>query len=200
MDISLYCRKKYRMPKQIRRLKNSNFTIISSTCNGGVIYSDLKQKFNSPTINLFILPEQFIKLCKNLKFYMTCDLVECNINHKYPVGILNQEIYLHFVHYHSFEEAKSKWDERKKRINYDNLYFMMTDRDGCTEEIIKEFDQLPYKNKVIFTSNQYPQYKSTIFCDEYVNEKEVGVLTNFRNIAGERLYDRYFDIVGWLNE
>ena len=45
-------RKVYRMILRIK-LKNKDFSIISSNCNGGVILSDLNIKFNTPTINLF---------------------------------------------------------------------------------------------------------------------------------------------------
>lgn len=198
--IASFFRKNLLMPKQIRKLNNNNFTIISSTCNGGVIYSDLKQRFNSPTINLFIYPDDFIKLCQNLKFYMCCDLEECkDEDYSYPIGVLNNEIKLYFMHYKSFDEAKEKWDMRKERINYNNIFIIMTDRDGCTQKHIAEFDKLPYENKIIFTCKYYSNYKSMIFCNEFYNKDEVGILSEYRNLRGERLYDRYFNYVEWLN-
>ena len=39
---------------------DSEFTIISSNCIGGVIYSDLHRKFLSPTINLFFSAKDFL--------------------------------------------------------------------------------------------------------------------------------------------
>lgn len=36
------------------------------------------------------------------------------------------------------------------------------DQNGCTEEHIKAFDELPYDNKICFTVKEYPQYKSVV--------------------------------------
>ena len=44
---------------------DSEFTIISSNCIGGVIYSDLHRKFLSPTINLFFSAKDFLKFVFN---------------------------------------------------------------------------------------------------------------------------------------
>ncbi len=104
-----------------RRLKNRNITIIASSCNGGVIYHDLGLPFLSPFINLWIMPDDFIKLMKNLEEYLSFDLVFMDMKEKmYPVARLN-DIYLYFQHYKTEEEAKSLWEKRLKRINFDNL-------------------------------------------------------------------------------
>ena len=49
---------------RIRRekLKNNDFTIISSECAGGVIYHDLGLRFDSPTINLWFKPDDYLKI------------------------------------------------------------------------------------------------------------------------------------------
>lgn len=182
-----------------KKLRNKDFSIIASTCNGGVLTSDLGVRFNSPFVNLWIYPGDFIKMLENLNSYLNHDLLESkNEPYSYPVGVLD-DIKLYFMHYGSFDEAKEKWDRRKKRINYNNLFIMFTDRDGCTEEQLKRFDSLPYKNKVVFTAKQHKDIKSAVWCEEFSQESEVPVLTLYRNISGERLYDRYFDFVGWLN-
>lgn len=113
-------------------------------------------------------------------------------------GLLGEKIKVYFMHYKSFEEAKNKWYERVERINYNNLFFMMTDRDNCTEEEIRKFQNLPYNNKVLFTSKKYTKYPCTIFCEEYKDKSCVGILSDYRNITGERIYERYFDYVSWL--
>ena len=38
----------------------------------------------------------------------------------------------------------------------------MIERDGCTYEDILEFDNLSYKNKVVFVSKEMPEIKSAI--------------------------------------
>ena len=195
-----FVRKNLVMPFKIRKLKNRDFTVIASNCNGCVMCHDLGVRFNTPTVNLSMSAEDYLKFIKNLDKYLSEDIVKKNANVGYPVGTLGKDITLYFIHYKTFEEAVKKWNERKKRINRQNMFFMMTDRDGCTSEMIKEFDNLPYQNKVIFTSKNYPEYESAIFCEEFENEICVPILTEWRNLRGERLYDRYFDFVNWLNK
>lgn len=202
--IKMYWNNCYRkfiiMPSYIRKLQNTNFSIISSNCNGGVACHDLKVRFNSPTVNLSMSAGDFLKFVKHLEYYVNTDIVERKDDTvTYPVGLLGNEILLHFMHYNSFEEAVKKWNERKKRINYQNLFLMMTDRDGCTEAMIKEFDRLPYKNKILFSASDYPELKSVVYCSEFSDKECVPILTEWRNMRGERLYDRYFDVVEWLN-
>ncbi|MDE6474829.1 MAG: DUF1919 domain-containing protein [Clostridia bacterium] len=66
------------------------------------------------------------------------------------VGILNNEIKINGIHYKTFEELKNKWNERKMRVNYNNIFIIGSYRDGCTDELVERFCALPYKNKVFF--------------------------------------------------
>ena len=51
-----------------RQNKNTDFTIISQNCIGGVIYANLGLEFRTPTINMFIEDENFVKdYVKNIK-------------------------------------------------------------------------------------------------------------------------------------
>ena len=84
-------------------------------------------KFLSPTINLFFTPEDFNLFCLNLKEYISVELKESKEDDiPYPVGLLSPKglpsIKVHFMHYETFNEAKQKWNQRKERINFDNLY------------------------------------------------------------------------------
>jgi uncharacterized protein (DUF1919 family) len=72
------------------------------------------------------------------------------------------DIIIYFVHYKTFEEAKTKWEERIKRINFDNLFFIMADRDECTQKERMAFDNLPYKHKVVITYKERPEIKSSV--------------------------------------
>lgn len=200
MYVQKWSRKALIMPSQRKRLTNRDFSIIASNCNGGVLCSDLGVRFNSPTVNMWIYPEDFLRMASNLKAYMTYELREVKDDtFPYPVGELNGDVRIYFQHFLSFDEAKEKWNVRKERMNYDNMYFMFTDRNGCTEEQLKKFDSLPYEHKVAFTSKPHPELKCCVWCKEYEQQNEVPILTLYRNWWGERLYDRYFDFVGWLN-
>ena len=184
--------------QQKQELQNHSFSIISSTCNGGVITSELGEQMRSPTINLWMNAEDYLKLASNLQHYMGLEVVEKqNRFDPYPVGTLG-DITLYFMHYHSFEEAKEKWNARKQRINWDNLFVMMAEKDGCTPEMVREFDALPFEHKVIFTINEYPDCKSAIKVTDRAGADDVGIMTDFVGLCGRR-YDSCFDYVGWLN-
>ena len=62
-------RKFYHVLKRTR-LKNSCPTIISRNCVGGIIYHDLGLKFNSPTINLSMSNDDYIKFVEHLDSFV----------------------------------------------------------------------------------------------------------------------------------
>lgn len=187
------------------RLRNRKFSIISSNCNGGVLCSDLGIPFNSPFVNLFIRASDFVKLCKNLKYYLDKDLSFVKENDdiygfvEYPTAYLD-DIKIYFMHYTNEKEALDCWERRKKRINFDNLFFLFTDRSGCTYSDLENFDKLPYKNKVVFTHLPHPELKSVYYIRGYEKEDKVGILSEFENkkFIKKRKYE-CFDFVGWLN-
>lgn len=163
-----------------KMLKNKSFTIISSNCNGGFLYHDLGIKFNSPTINLFIYPRDFIKFVNNLRYYLSQNLIFVEKINKYPIAKLD-DIEIHFVHYKSEDEARKKWYERVKRVNYSNIFILMVERDGCTLEDLHEFDKIKYNNKIVFTYKVYDEIKSSYCISGYEKEKKVGNIFEFFN-------------------
>ena len=165
---------------------------------------ELGLRFNSPTVNLWFTPKEFIKFLSQLEHY----LYDCKIEmdeknsekYGYPVGKL-EDIHVYFTHYETFELAKQKWIERLKRLNMDNLYIIMVQKDGCTEHDICSFDSLKFKPKVIFTVKEYPQYRSAY----YIPKSEVDI-QNVKNLCdyqsrftGKRWLDE-FDWISFLNE
>ncbi len=80
-----------------KKLKNHTFSIISNNCNGAFITHDLKQQFRSPFVNLFLFPKDFIKFCKNIKYYLSQELSFIRLpEYNYPVGKLD-DIYIYFL-------------------------------------------------------------------------------------------------------
>lgn len=181
MLFNLLRRIDWRISKIYRRskLRNRTVSIISSNCNGGYIYHDLGLRFNSPTVNLYFEMSDFMKFLYNLDYYLSLDLTEdLTTKADFPVGKLG-DIRLWFMHYKSFEEAQKKWNERKLRLDRNNLLIMATDRDGCTDQMVKEFDSLPFSNKIIFTHKEFPNLGSTFYMPEFKDKDEVGILSDF---------------------
>lgn len=179
--------------------RNKNFTIISDSCVAGVVYNELKIQFQTPTINLYIRADDFIKFIGNLKFYFDQELIQVfKDNIPFPVATL-ADIEIYFMHYHSFEDAKEKWNERKKRINYDNLFVVMTENEGCSRTHIKQFNQLSFNKKVLFTHKKYNDFKSTYYIKGFDSETELGNIISESNFLGKRYYDQ-FSWLKWLNK
>lgn len=184
------------------RLKAKDTTILSSNCNGGVLSHDLGLQFCSPTVNMYFNAEDFIKFCENLEHYLSIDkFVECIDpaivqGCAYPVAWLD-DLLLYLVHYTTTAEAQEKWNERKKRINWNNIVILDTDRDGMTEELKDRFEKLPYR-KVMFVHEPDERHASAFYIKGYEDDGCVGVVTDHDTWDGKRPIDQ-FDYVGFLN-
>ena len=194
-----------RLDKKYRKnIKNKDCSIISMNCVGGVVSHQLGLRFNSPTVNLWFEPAVFVRFLNNLDYYLhDCKIkedVETSKIAGYPVGMLD-DIKIYFMHYDSIEQAKQKWEERLARLNSNNLYFVMVQRDECSDQDILMFDKLKFKHKVVFTAKEYPEIKSAYYiphCEE--NENCVRDLIDYKNkFTGKRWLDE-FDWITFLND
>ena len=182
------------------RLKNKAFSLFSSNCNGGCICNDLGLQFRSPFVNLCLSAEDYIKFLKEPKSYLDYPLTFlADTKKNYPIAVL-KDITLHFVHYESPSNALDAWNRRIERIDWDNLFILMTDRDGCTDTILQEFDKLPYPNKVIFTHIPMPHIRSAVYIPGFEGQTEVGNCDAFINKYSGKKYFDSFDYVKWFNE
>lgn len=146
-------------------VKTHDVTLISQNCIGGVFYHDLGTQFLSPTINLFIKEPDFVRFVLNLRHYIDCEL-EMRWEEEYPVGRLD-DIEIHFMHYKTCQEAKEQWDRRKKRINWEKIVVLCTDRDGFNETAFQQWKYIPYP-KVLFTAQQsFSRDKDSVFFPQY---------------------------------
>lgn len=180
-----------------KQLENHEFTIICSNCHAGKIYHDLNVKFHTPTINLYFFPDDFVRFCERLPHYLSQELFEFESPDTFPVGKLD-DVKIYFNHAKDFSEAKELWDKRKERVNYDNLFFMMHEYRGCTYEILKRFDQLPYP-KVVFTAFPYSDIQSAVYIPGYREQGYIGWVGNVKSLDWKREYENGFDVVNWLN-
>ena len=117
----------------------------------------------------------------------------------YPIGVLD-DVNIYFQQYATEEEAREKWVERSKRINFQNLFIMFTDRDGCTYQDLCDFEALPYKNKVVFTHRLYPEFDSAYYIRGWEKQECVGMCANYVNKFSWKKYYDQFDYVSWFNQ
>jgi len=161
-----------------------DFTIISNNCWAGSVYRYLNLPYFSPTCGLYFWAEDYIRFLKNIRYYFSImpdviptrdskhyeRLVELGQTHV-PIGILD-DIEIVFLHYPTFQEAKEKWTRRASRINWNNLIVKDSEMNGCTEEMVREFDRLPFERKFIFTTRDYGVESQIIF-KEYFGQEQV---------------------------
>lgn len=164
-------------------------TILSSNCLGGVICHELGLRFLSPTINLWMTPSDFIKYCANLRHYSACKLQFVGGKFSYPIGILG-DITIYFQHYATEFEAQAKWEERTNRINYNNIHCILTERDGCTDEDLVAFAQLPYSTAALVHTPK-PHIPNTHYIRDFEKEAELGNLMLYKQ--GQYFGRKYFD-------
>lgn len=185
---------------QKRRLKNKDITILCNNCLGGVVYHCLGMKFLSPTVNLMVdSTAAFLKLCQNLDYYLSQPVIELKDDSvPYPCGMVG-DIKLHFNHYHTFEDAVSKWESRKKRINKDNIYIIandyISDSEFVSRELILEFGKLKCKNLIMFTSVPHDDVPFVY----YLGLDKLKSIMFTSKLTGLRSFEWYWDYVKFLN-
>ena len=133
-----------------KRTQNKDFSIVCSTCVGGVLYHDLGMQFLSPTVNLYMHNLDFIKFACDLKYYCSQKLHFIDTDDGFPVALLD-DIKINFNHYMTNEEAEECWNRRKERINYDNLYLIFYYREGFTIDQIREIEKAKCKRVAVLT-------------------------------------------------
>lgn len=180
---------------------DTSFTIISNNCWAGHVYRYFGVNYQTPTVGLYFFAPDYLKFVKDLKHYIDMDIMFIDYQHsKYKeelekrhqeniiIGLLG-DVEIMFLHYKTQDEAKEKWTRRKKRINWQNLYFKMSEMNLCTPNLLQEFDNLPYENKVIFVTHDYG-LKSQILFGECAGLSEIkNDATNFR---------KYIHLHKWL--
>lgn len=178
-------------PYYIRRtwnrliIKNKDFTIISNNCWAGKTYQYLGMPYLSPTVGLYFFSDDYLKFISNLHYYFSLDIkfiasekskffnvLKDKNQTAVPIGVLD-DIEIIFLHYKSEKEALEKWERRKNRVNYKNIIIKFSNMNLCTEDHMKSFDSISFKNKFILNNRISPLYDSEIYWSGQSNEKEI---------------------------
>lgn len=188
--------------KRQLNVNNLNFTIISNNCWGGSLYRWLGLQYSTPTVGLYFYAEDYMKFISRLDYYLSLDFVEISADeskyreklyHKHqenvPIGKLD-DIEVIFLHYVSFADAVETWNRRKKRVNMDNLYIKMSQMNDCTPDMIHQFDNLPYRHKMIFVTKDYG-ISSQIINKDWSHDSQIKDDTTW--------FNKYIDIIKFLN-
>lgn len=184
-------------------LKNKDFSIICNNCLGGYIYQYYNIEYRTPTLGLFFLAIDYIKFLSDIKSYLSKELKFISIkesmyyeNYKdfeedinFPIARLH-DIEIFFMHYKNEEEVIEKWYRRINKINWNKLIVIMAENETCNYEVIKQFDALPFSNKICFTKDEYKDVKSSCYIEEM---KETGGQWTTEIIM------KHFDLTKFIN-
>lgn len=194
-------------PAAIRRRKNMRAALTNTTptflcpnCIGGILFHDLGLQFQSPTVNLMMFQTDFAKFVLNMDHYLALELAFFqHPDYSFPCARLG-DITIHFTHYHTEEEAAQKWAERSARIDRDNLFVFLEERDSLTREDMLQLGQIHARGLVIFTANAYPDIPYALQIPKYASDGKVGNVLAKSYWDDSREYEKYFDFVKWFNE
>ncbi len=187
-----------------------HITLLSQNCIGGVLYHMLGLPFDSPTINMFIEDENFIKLAENPQHYFSIDAQpheEYHVDNKdaslvYPT-IKVDDIVLCCQHYKNCAEAVAAWNKRRLRVDIKKI-FVIACSWNLNENVdyVKRIDALPYP-KVIFTMEQFNLPSCVQLKGAKWKKDNYGVvkpaLTSYDGLSGKRHFVDEFDFVNWIN-
>jgi len=191
---------------QMRRSRllpeNRSFTIVANDCWGAEVYKDFGLPFETPFIGLFVAGPCYITLVENFRRIVTSPLrftsrskypiaMELQEKKRNPIGLLDDDVEIYFLHYETEAEAASKWHRRVERINWDRLFFKISadSQFPFTDDELRRFDSLPTSRKFIFTTRSLPDVKCAITTPDYLKD-------------GKLMYERthrYVDMAAWLN-
>ena len=167
------------------RIKSRDFTVISNNCWAGKLYQYLDMPYLSPTVGLYFFADDYIKFVKNLKYYMSIDLKFISVEEsKYKDELIKRkhdliplakldDVEIVFLHYKTNEEAKEKWNRRKQRINWENIYFKFSKMNFCTEEHLKAFSELPFRHKFMLNNRKPILYNCEYYWKGEGNENDI---------------------------
>lgn len=164
-----------------RRLRNRTVSIISNNCWGGFMMKECGLPFNTPFVGLFMFDEDYVRMLESpevlktpLRFISRAESRhEISEPKDYPIGVIGDGLEIHFLHYKSEAEARSKWERRVGRIDFDNLIVKFGDEDGPRPDLLERFDRLPYVCKVAFTARDYPEIRTAVKVPYYQEEGHV---------------------------
>lgn len=193
-------------PFRRKKLNNTDFTIISNNCWGAHVYEYFALQKQSPTVGCYFFAEDYIKLLENFKYNINQKLCFISFNEskhkdellsyggknlKAPIGVLNNNIEIIFLHYPNQDLALEKWNRRVNRINYDNLIFKFSHQNSCLDNHIERFDKLSLNGKKICFTKIPNQIQCGVYYPGF--EKENSLISDIYH------WHDYFNLIDFLN-
>ncbi len=195
-------------PIRRKLINNTDFSVISNNCWGGMLSNYFGLRKNSPTVGCYFLAEDYMKFINNLEYYLNTEIriIEASESKNYekyvalnsgdvPIGVID-DVEIVFQHYRDPVKAKQTWERRIDRINFDNIIFKFSQMNYCTEEHLKMFDEFEFNGgnckKIMFVNKLRPDLKCAIYYRGFENEE--GLLND------SYFFKRDYDLYAFINE
>lgn len=190
-----------------KKLSNTDFTIISNNCWGGITYEWYGIEKKTPTVGMWFFADDYLKFISNLKYYLSLEIniIPVKESRHYeqimesqstecPIGVID-DIEIVFLHYKDPVVAKDKWERRKSRVNYNNLIIKFSYMNGCTQEMLHQFDEMQFEDlsvkKIMFINKPDPLLKCGVYYPGFECDKQITNDTYF--------FNKYFYLDEFIN-
>ena len=138
------------------QLKNRRISVISNTCWGGFFSQSLCLEHLSPFKNTFLPDDIYIRCLENLKHY--CGEVKpvlkrwgigenADVSPRFPVLALD-DLEVSCCHDTAADTAIENWMRRRAKINWEDLFVVMTTERKESEKAFNALEQYP--NRICF--------------------------------------------------
>lgn len=188
---------------RVKKLNNKSLTIISNNCWAGKCYEFFGLPKATPTVGGYFFAEEYVKFCKNLKYYLSLDLklIDAKESKYYDVllskgeqntiiGVLD-DVEIVFLHYHDKKALQEKWQRRISRINWNAIVLKFSYQNMCTDDLIKEFLEIDEFPKFCLVGESITGHKDEIIFKRSNGKETVDEIQNF---------NWYVDPIKILNE
>ena len=155
-------------------------------------------------MGLYFFADEYIKFLENFEdlIHSPIKIVDATESKYYstlksrgqttvPIGILNDNVEIVFLHYKTKEEAYEKWTRRCTRVNEKNPIVKFSEMNLCNEEHLKAFEQLDYKKKLLLLAKEHEQITDGIIIKKYTRNGEISNDTLY--------YDKFIDLEEFIN-
>ena len=164
-------------------LRRSNLSIISMGWWAGIAYHNLGLPELSPTIGMYATEENFINFLPEARWHIKKDLHFERTEYNSDLGIHYPIFWLDGMQwfmngYTNDADALEKWNERKDKINWQNVLVTMH---TASPAVLERFNCLPYPKKACFvpfeTELESGFYIDPKFCEGNLLKAAEGIVT-----------------------
>lgn len=128
---------------------------------------------------------------------------ERRLNTSYPIGRIehgDKTIYLNFVHYKTFEEGRAKWNERKRRVFWDNI-FILVESSQISENDMERLSVLEYPVAVLGPKNDDFERRYNFYHGfKWYRDWYAGKAIDYKSRLALTKFLDNFDYISFLNK